>query len=291
MVDKIIRKMCELGFTQYEAKAYVSLLHSYPATRYELSKNSGVPRSAIYDVTSRLESYGAVNVISARPVKYVPVPPEQFLKMLGQRYSQKIESFRDSLSGIKIDMEPEQMWNISGYSNLLSKAQDMIQSARHELYISAWRSEVLEIQKSLREASNRGVKIVLFSFTRVPQIGLVYSYEMNEKELEKVWDHKIIVVRDHKELLMGEVNRQVERKAAWTMNKGIVQIAENLIILDITLYGIRAGVDVRDAVIETHSGELATLDKLLKEKFPENPVVNFDFSQYGLNGNGIVEGI
>ncbi len=281
--------MCELGFTQYEAKAYVSLLNYYPATRYELSKNSGVPRSAIYDVISRLESYGAVNVISARPAKYVPVPPEQFLKILGQRYDQKIENFRESLSGIKIDMEPEQMWNISGHSNLLSKAQDLIQSARCELYISAWRSELMEIQKFLKEAKNRGVKIVLFSFTKVPDIGLVYSYQMNEKELEKVWDHKIIVVRDHEELLMGEVNRQVERKAAWTMNKGIVQIAENLIILDITLYGIRAGVDVRDAVIETHPGELAILDKLLKEKFPGNPVVNFDFSKYNLNGNGQVE--
>ena len=32
--DKIARKMCDLGFTKYEAKAYVSLLHDYPVTRY-----------------------------------------------------------------------------------------------------------------------------------------------------------------------------------------------------------------------------------------------------------------
>ena len=79
MMEKIARKMIELGFTKYEAKAYVSLLHSNPVTRYELSKNSSVPRSAIYDVIRRLESYGAVSATSTKPEKYVPLPPDKFL--------------------------------------------------------------------------------------------------------------------------------------------------------------------------------------------------------------------
>jgi len=272
--------MCELGFTGYEAKAYVSLLQQYPATRYELSKNSGVPRSAIYDVINRLESYGAVSVISTQPEKYVPLPPEQFLRMLEQRFSQKIEVFRKSLSEIKIKMEPEQLWNLSGYQNLVSKAREMIQNAQESIYLSAWRSEVLELEKYLKEAETREVKVVIFSFTQIPEIGFNYCYQMTEKELEKVWDHKIVLVRDHEELLMGEMNKVVEKKVAWTLNKAIVQIAENYIILDITLFGIRAGVDVRDAVIEAHPGELGLLDKMLKERFPHNPVINLDFSQY-----------
>jgi sugar-specific transcriptional regulator TrmB len=288
MLDKISQKMCELGFTSYEAKAYVSLLQQYPATRYELSKNSGVPRSAIYDVINRLESYGAVSVISTQPEKYVPLPPEQFLRMLEQRFSQKIEVFRKSLSEIKIKMEPEQLWNLSGYQNLVSKAREMIQNAQESIYLSAWRSEVLELEKYLKEAEGRKIKVVIFSFTQIPDIGFNYSYQMNEKELEEVWDHKIVLVRDHEELLMGEVNKLSEKKVAWTLNKAIVQIAENYIILDITLFGIRAGVDVRDAVIEAHPGELGLLDKMLKERFPHNPVINLDFSQYQIKEKNYV---
>ena len=280
--------MCELGFTSYEAKAYVSLLQQYPATRYELSKNSGVPRSAIYDVINRLESYGAVSVISTQPEKYVPLPPEQFLRMLEQRFSQKIEVFRKSLSEIKIKMEPEQLWNLSGYQNLVSKAREMIQNAQESIYLSAWRGEVLELEKYLEEAEARKIKVVIFSFTQIPDIGFNYSYQMNEKELEEVWDHKIVLVRDHEELLMGEVNKIIEKKVAWTLNKAIVQIAENYIILDITLFGIRAGVDVRDAVIEAHPGELGLLDKMLKERFPHNPVINLDFSQYQIKEKNYV---
>jgi sugar-specific transcriptional regulator TrmB len=277
--DRIARKMCDLGFTKYEAKAYVSLLHDYPVTRYELSKNSGVPRSAIYDVIRRLESRGAVSVISTKPEKYLPLPPEQFLKMLEQRYQQKIQIFHQSLSEMETKVEPEQLWNLSGYTNLISKAKDMIKEANGEIYLSAWRSEILEFEKELMEAEKRGIKIVLFSFTRTPKVGHVFSYELNETELEKVWDHKIILVRDHEELLMGEANQAVQRKAAWTMNKAIVQIAENHIVLDITLYGIRVGLDVSDVVIETHQGEFELLKKMLQEKFPERPLLDLDFSK------------
>lgn len=289
MLEILAKKMVDLGFTNYEAKAYVSLLQNYPVTRYELSKSSGVPRSAIYDVIRRLESYGAVSVMTTNPEKYVPLPPEQFLKMLEHRYSQRLEVFRKSISEIQTNIEPEQLWNLTGYHNLISKAQEMIKSANSEIYLSAWQREVIELEKYLRDAEQRGVKIVVFSFTSVPQIGRVFSYDIDEQKLEKVWDHKIILVRDHEELLMGEANRVVQRKAAWTLNKAIVQIAENHIILDITLYGLRAKVNVNDVVIENHPGELDLLAKLLKEKFPESPLIKMDFSKYQISEEKLVE--
>ena len=61
-LEQIALKVKELGFTVYEAKTYVALLQNSPVTRYELSKNSGVPRSAIYGVIQQLENIGAVNV-------------------------------------------------------------------------------------------------------------------------------------------------------------------------------------------------------------------------------------
>jgi sugar-specific transcriptional regulator TrmB len=289
MLEKLAKKMVDLGFTGYEAKAYVSLLQNYPVTRYELSKSSGVPRSAIYDVIRRLESYGAVSVMSTNPEKYVPLPPEQFLKMLEHRYSQRLEVFRKSISEIQTNIEPEQLWNLTGYNNLILKAQEMIKSANSEIYLSAWKREIIELEKYLHDAEQRGVKIVVFSFTSIPRIGRVFSYDIDEQKLEKVWEHKIILVRDHEELLMGEANREVQRKAAWTLNKAIVQIAENHIILDITLYGLRAKVDVNEVVIENHPGELDLLAKLLKEKFPESPLIKMDFSKYQISEEKLVE--
>jgi sugar-specific transcriptional regulator TrmB len=282
MLEIIAKKMMQLGFTLYEAKAYISLLQDYPVTRYEISKKSGVPRSAIYDIVRKLEDFGAVSIISTNPEKYVPLPPEEFLRMLERRYQLKLKDFRESLSEINADVEPEQLWNITGYKNLLEKAKEMIQNSKNEIYLSAWRREILELEEELHNAEERGLKVVIFSFTKVPKIGRVFSYCLQERELEKVWDHKVILVCDCEELLMGEANLQVQRKAAWTKNKAIIGIAANHIILDITLFGIRAGVDVSDAVIEMHPGELDLLGRLLREKYPDNPLINLDFSRYSL---------
>lgn len=281
MLETIARKMADLGFTQYEGRAYICLLQNFPATRYEISKKSGIPRSAIYDVIHRLEQFGAVNAISAKPEKYVPLPPDKFVELLESRYKNKIHEFYESVSDLQVNLESEHLWNISGYQNLILKAKEMISNAREEIYLSTWNREIQELKKELKEAVERGIKVVIFSFTRTVKFGLVYSYGLEEKELEKAWDHKIILVRDREELVMGEANKQYPRKVAWTRNKAIVMIAANHIILDITLYGLRAGVDIREVVIENHPGELALIDRLLRERFSENPAIVLDVSMQG----------
>lgn len=279
MHDKIAKKMAELGFTQYEARAYISLLQNFPATRYEISKQSGIPRSAIYDVINRLERFGAVNAISAKPEKYVPLPPDKLIELLENRYKNKIDEFYRGVANLQVNLESENLWNITGYANLILKAREMVSNAQGEIYLSAWNREIQELRSELKAAVERGVKVVLFSFTKTVDFGLVYCYELEEKELEKAWDHKIILVRDREELLMGEANKEIPRKVAWTQNKAIVMIAANHIILDITLYGLRAGVDIRDVVIENHPGELEWVGRLLRERFPDKPSINLDFSQ------------
>lgn len=276
----VVEKMIELGFTKYEAKAYVYLLEEYPATRYEISKKSGVPRSAIYDVIHRLEKFGAVNALPTKPEKYIPLPPDKLLELLEQSHKNKVREFKESLKDIQVDYELGSLcWNISGYENLISKAREMINNSKVQIYLSAWNREVALLEKELKEAVKRGIKVVLFSFTSVPDIGLKFSYNLDERGLEKIWDHKLILVRDMEELVMGEANAEYPRKAAWTYNNAIVWIAANHIVLDITLYGLRAGVDVSPAVIEMRDGELDVLGRLLKEKFPENPFLNLNFSQ------------
>jgi sugar-specific transcriptional regulator TrmB len=274
MLEKIARKMTQLGFTLYEAKAYICLLQNFPATRYELSKKSGVPRSAIYDVIKRLENFGAVNAISSKPEKYVPLSPEKFVELLENRYKNQLSEFYESVSALEVEIETENLWNITGYANMILKAKEMINTAKREIYLSTWDREIQELKEELQAAVDRGVKVVIFSFIKTVDIGLVYSYGLEEEELSKVWDHKIILVRDMEELLMGEANKEFPKKVAWTTNNAIVMIAANHIILDITLYSLRMGVDIGDVVIEKKPGELAFLGRLLSEKFPDNPILN-----------------
>ncbi len=53
-MDTILSNLKELGFTEYEAKVYMSLINEHPLSAYNVSKNSGVPHSRVYDITRYL---------------------------------------------------------------------------------------------------------------------------------------------------------------------------------------------------------------------------------------------
>ncbi len=264
--DRITEKIKQLGFTAYEAKAYIALLRHNPVTRYELSKNSGVPRSAIYDIIRKLEAIGAVNGMYTDPEKYVPLPPAQLFELLERQFKERLQEARHSLKDFDTQIEPGHLWNIVGYKNMLHKAREMVSRAERTIFISIWQSESHLLKKELDAAAHRGVEIVAFSFTPLElDSNRVYSYNVPEKDLQKIWDRKIIMVIDKTELLMGEADSRNAKKTAWTDNKAIVDIATNHIILDITLFGIRMNVDVGLTVTSMESSGFQNLGILLNQ--------------------------
>lgn len=267
--DTIKQKVQDLGFTSYEAMAYVSLLENNPVTRYELGKNSGVPRSAIYNVIQKLEKMGAVNAYSSNPETYVPLPPDQLLEYLERQFHDKIEKAREHLQDFESKIIPDHLWNIVGYNNLIIKIKELIEKAEKKLYISAWKSEFKLFKSDVDDAISRGVEVILYSFTDLPIEGAKsFCYNLPEKELEKIWGHKIIVIADKEELVMGEAAKDENKKTVWTKNRALIDIALNHIILDITIYGIRLETDVSETITTMQNGETDDLGKLLKQKFP-----------------------
>jgi len=263
--EKITERLKFLGFTSYEAKAYIALLENYPSTRYELSKNSGVPRSAIYDVIRKLEEMGAVNGTYSEPIKYIPLPPEELFQILQRQFDTRIKEARESLATFDTNIEPGHLWNVVGYQHMIHRAQEMITRAVSSIYLSVWQREFMLLTEDLKLAVQRGIQVILFSFTPVELPGAtIYTYNIDEQNLEKTWDHKMILVVDQCELLMGDADNRYSKKTAWTNNTAIVDIATNHIILDITLFGLRMNLDVSDSVNSMQKGGFENLGDLLK---------------------------
>jgi sugar-specific transcriptional regulator TrmB len=267
--DTIAKKIRSLGFTLYEAMAYVSLLENNPVTRYELSKNSGVPRSAIYNVISKLEETGAVSAQSSEPETYVPLPPEKLLDLLERQFKNKVEEAKKSLNEIEFRPAMDQFWNIQGYDNMLFKAKELIQQAGSTIFLSVWHREFILLEKDLKDAINRQVKVIIFSFTEVKLARAgIFSYGLDEKELEKIWPHRIILIADKQQVLMGDADKLKKKKTVWTSNQSLIGVAINHIIMDITLYGNRLNRDVDGIVVQMQNGETDYLGHLLKNKYP-----------------------
>ena len=91
----------DLGLSEYEARAYRSLLKTGPTTAKELSRASDVPMGRIYDVLNSIEQYDLVRSQSAaRPKKYVAVEPQTALDRLLAEKKRELDQQADQYESI-----------------------------------------------------------------------------------------------------------------------------------------------------------------------------------------------
>jgi sugar-specific transcriptional regulator TrmB len=264
--EDLLGKLIKVGFTNYEARTYLGLLRNNPATGYEISQQVNVPRSVVYSILRRMEAKGVVISIHDKPRRYIPLSPKQLLAYLESDFSKRVTNLREDLMVFNNKPESEGFWNIRGYDSLMELCTSLINEAEETIYISGWKREIEQLQESLLKAKKRNVEIVIFSFTTVDsQLGQVFAYGIEEEKLAKFWDHKLILVTDSKNLVMGSANREDEQQAIWTQNRAVLTIAVNYIILDITLYGQRKNIDVSSTVMQLMTEKVDHLDQLIAE--------------------------
>ena len=261
--DRVVAAMRALSFTATDAKTYVALLKGHPATGYELAARSGVPRSAIYNVLRRLEALGLVNAAQAKPAKYVPLPPDGLLELVESRCARTRDDLRGALDALN-EVGPDRVtWTIQGYSRLLEAAQGLVASSKESVYLSVWAREARHLEPVLSAAAARGVEVVLFSFTPLPDVpGRSFSYGIDEAELERYWPHKVILICDHRRAIVGSAEETDDNRAVVTEEKVLVEMALSNLVLDITLHGQRTGTDNAEVVTRL-TAHLAPVEELV----------------------------
>lgn len=269
--ENIIKLLRSFGLTGNESRTYITLLKHHPATGYELSTRSGIPRSAIYSVLSRLEAMNLVNETGQKPRRYEPLPPDTMVDYFAHRTERDLSQLQSELEALDIGTRNLEVWHLKGYDNVILKAREMIRQAQQSIYLSIWRTELILLEEDLRSAMERGVDVTIFSFCHLPDIGAkVISYDLDETKLRKAWKASLIMVADNENAMMGGAQNAPGNQAVWTNAPSIMQPAINNIILDITLAGTRLGVDVNPIVASMMAGLKLDLDALIEEAHPHN---------------------
>jgi sugar-specific transcriptional regulator TrmB len=98
----------DLGLSEYESRAYRSLLETGATTAKELSRTSDVPMGRIYDVLNSLETKNLVRSQTAsRPKKYVAVEPEAALDRLLEDKRAELEEEMSQFESIASELEQQ----------------------------------------------------------------------------------------------------------------------------------------------------------------------------------------
>ena len=235
-VDPLDRLM-RLGFSEYEAKAYLALLRDSPATGYQISKASGVPRSMIYEVLGKLGARGAAMTLhSEGGNRYAAVPATEFLGQLEREHEMLVSSLKDDLKALSSAPTLEHVWSIGGNENVMAKAKEMIDRSARRIHLALMPQTFPSLRGALRLAVDRGVRVVVYSTDRLDLEGarVVVSAvpELASGRVEGLW---LVLVVDGDEALIGELLTENQARASWTRSPLFVFVAEHHLRTDLYL--------------------------------------------------------
>ena len=226
-MDNAIEQLQELGFGQYEAQAYVALLQHHPLNGYELARTSAVPRANIYTVLQKLEQRGAVVRLDAQDgTRYTPLPPEELIRGLRAQMQSSLDDAQLSLCSLKIQAEPEHIWNVRGYPLLLEHARAVIGAAQDQLTVAISPNEAPALSGDLEQAEARGVSVTTLCLAGCPHEcaacrGQIYRYHLAPRDDRRY----LLVVPDDSEMLAGEIGPGEQVLAVRTRQKLLVDLS------------------------------------------------------------------
>ena len=210
----------DIGFTEYEAKAYVALLRLGPTTGYQTAKESGVPRSMVYEILNKLAARGAVVTQSlAETVRYAPVPPERFLERIQRELEDNVAALTRELESLPAASDvPGSTWNLVGRKNILAYAGQMIERAQNEVILLVGDDDELDALLSpLQQARARDVTPLVISPVPYKADDMSIVVHSRGQELRQAIGHGLALVVDGSRALIGDVDRN--ESAAWITNE------------------------------------------------------------------------
>ena len=261
----VVNALVKLGFSLNESRAYHALLLGSPATGYEVSVRAHIPRSAVYGVLRRLVAGGAARAIAGTPELFAPTPPEEVVVLLRKRFDQSAGALEEAIS--KLDASPvaPDAFSVRGYTRVIEEAERLIRGAKDRLVISGWPRELELLVPALRRTARRKVFMVIFSHAALPSVpGEVFSYGLDEGELEAFWKHRLVVVADDlRTLIASTENKDDGDLGVVSETAPTAEVATSQIALDITLLSQRTGHDVQAVMAKMLGDRVGRLDSLL----------------------------
>lgn len=232
---EILDILKKLDFTEYEAKAYLALLSESPSTGYAVAKNSGVPRSKIYEVLESLTARGDVFVSLGNPPLYQALPAKELIAARKAKAEENFIAAEKSLEEFEHSSnDRENIWNITGHDAIIGKVCECIENAQIRILLEIWAEDFPKVSDKLKEAAERGVNITIISYGEIKvDFANIYPHDMSDEITSEYGGRWIVFSADDTQVVAGAVSLGDESRAAWTMHQGLVMPITEVVIHDL----------------------------------------------------------
>jgi sugar-specific transcriptional regulator TrmB len=167
MLETTINTLRKLGFTEYEARAYISLVGFGMATAREIHEASGVPQGRIYSVLRSLSDKNYIEILKGNPSYFYADNPGATLNKLKTEMNNSINESIEYLSNLHLNSKPPSpIWAISSEWGIKNRIKTLIQGADREIIIFVYDSSLLGWILPELKKIKRKVNIEIYAKTK-----------------------------------------------------------------------------------------------------------------------------
>lgn len=234
-METIIQVMKKYDFSEMETLVYTTLLEQDMLTGYEISKQSGVPRSKVYNILEKLLKKNLIIVNKSEPKLYRAISSEEFIERLEKNVKSDLVFLDKHLGQIREQEEEELLWKLEGYTNVMDKVEHLVKHSKKSLLIQIWRQDISEeLLTTLQAAEKRMENFVLILFSESHDYELALeNYYIHGFEHEKLTDFGsrwVNIVADEGEVVFGTLSEDNKiTDVTWTKNNAMVSLAKEYV--------------------------------------------------------------
>lgn len=169
-INALVESLRSLGFTQYEAQAYVALLRHGAQTGYSLANCSDVPQPKAYETLGRLERRGVVVRTESDPARFTAVPAADVLDRVEADHARLIERSRRQAEHLhnRQDTSVCAITKLCARQAVVEQAVTLLEAASTKVYLSGHSAELTDLARTVAAAEHRGVEVILIYFGKRP---------------------------------------------------------------------------------------------------------------------------
>ena len=225
-----------LGFSEHEARAYLALYKSQPATAYEVAKFAGLPKANAYSVLESLSNKEAAQPISEGPVRDIAVAPNILFERIANATTRRCAKLIEAIPAAAPSGDRGYVWSVTGEDATRAKIESMIDGATSHIWLKTSDASLEPHREALRRAADRGVAVIIILFgtdTRQYDFGgksRVYLHEGNGISVG-IAPQMVTIAVDFREALVTEMGSH--QRGSYTRNRSVVHLAETMLRHDV----------------------------------------------------------
>ena len=226
----ILEAFTKVGFTRQEASLYITLVKEGELTGYEAAKLCQISRSNAYSSLAGLVEKGAAWRIEKEAVKYYPVPFNELKDKIRRNTADVLEHIEKNIPSR--EERKDAFITITGRTNIINKIKNLLSNAELRVYISMYSGDLELVIDEIREARDRGLKVVIISSPEFCFDGVtLYHSDKNKGQIR--------IIADSIELLTGELNETDTCTCLYSKNQNLVQLIKESLINEIKLIDLK----------------------------------------------------